>query len=222
MEKNRSLLCVCLCVLACIFSAREISANEDNKLTEPTITLNLAKVQDSTVQRLSSSEAEKAIAQRAKEAILAIKTKNMAKLSALVHPVKGVRFSPYPNVDKSNLVFTRSQIKSLWMSKRAYLWGHYDGSGDPIRRRFSSYYREFVYDRDYMIAKQIGFNSEIMGQGTDLNNIYEFYPGAVVVEYHFPSSAKQEAQDWNSLWLVFEEKDKVYYLVGIAHGEWTI
>lgn len=32
----------------------------------------------------------------------------------------------------------------------------------------------------------------------------------------------QNGNDWKSLWLIFEEDGGVWYLVGIAHDEWTI
>jgi hypothetical protein len=144
----------------------------------------------------------------------------------LVHPRKGLRFSPYHSVhlDKGgDRVFTRAQVKSLMTGRKRYLWGAEDGSGDPIRLTFAAYLRQYVYDHDYSRAKEVTFNSNALSQGTLANNINESYPSAIVVEYHFPGfEEKYGGMDWKSLWLVFEKQGSEWYLVGLAHGEWTI
>jgi hypothetical protein len=104
-----------------------------------------------------------------------------------------------------------------------YLWGEEDGSGDPIRLTYAAYHRKFVYDHDYLRAKQITYNSENLSSGNLVNNLWQTYPSAIIVEYHFPGfDEKYGGMDWNSLWLVFEKQGSEWYLVGIAHGEWTI
>jgi len=176
--------------------------------------------------RLAAKEAEQIIAPRARQVILALKSRNVVTLSGLVHPKKGLRFSPYHSVNLErggDLVFTRNQIKSLMASKKRYHWGDEDGSGDPIRLSFAAYYRQFVYDHDYSKAKQVTYNSVTLSSGNLINNIRESYPAAIIVEYHFPGfEEKYGGMDWNSLWLVFEKQGGAWYLVSIAHGEWTI
>jgi hypothetical protein len=176
--------------------------------------------------RLPPKQAEQVISGRAALVLRALKSRNVARLSALVHPRKGLRFSPYHGVNLNkggDLVFTRSQVKSLLSSKKRYHWGDEDGSGDPIRLTFAGYHRKFVFDHDYSRAKQITYNSEYLTTGNLVNNIRESYPSAIIVEYHFPGfDEKYGGMDWNSLWLVFEQAGSEWYLVGIAHGEWTI
>lgn len=176
--------------------------------------------------RLTPKEAERIIAGRASQVILALKSRNVVALSKLVHPRKGLRFSPYHSVNleqAGDLVFTRSQIKSLMISKKRYLWGEEDGSGDPIRLTFAAYYRRFVYDHDYSRAKEVTYNSATLSSGNLINNIRESYPSAIIVEYHFSGfEEKYGGMDWKSLWLVFEKQGNEWYLVGIVHGEWTI
>lgn len=176
--------------------------------------------------RLTPKEAERIIARRARQVILALKSRNVVTLSKLVHPRKGLRFSPYHSVNLAkagDLVFTRSQIMSLMTSKKRYLWGEEDGSGDPIRLTFAAYRRKFVYDHDYSRAKLVTYNSDTLSSGNLLNNIRESYPGAIIVEYHFSGfEEKYGGMDWKSLWLVFEKQGNEWYLVGIVHGEWTI
>lgn len=185
----------------------------------------LARAQADT-SRPTPKEAEQIIARRARQVILALKSRNVAGLSKLVHPRKGLRFSPYHSVDlgrRGDLVFTRNQIRGLMASKKRYLWGEEDASGDPIRLTFAKYYRQFVYDHDYSKAKDVTYNSATLSGGNLVNNIRESYPSAIIVEYHFPGfEEKYGGMDWNSIWLVFEKQGLEWYLVGIAHGEWTI
>jgi hypothetical protein len=187
--------------------------------------LNSVRAQTNNV-RLTAKDAEQTIARRAKQVILALKSRNMNQLAEFVHPTKGVRFSPYHSVNlekHGDLVFSRRQIKGLLASKRRYLWGAEDGSGDPIRLTFATYRRKYVYDHDFSKAKDVTYNSDTLSRGTLANNINESYPAAIVVEYHLPGfEEKYGGMDWKSLWLVFEKRGSEWYLVGIAHGEWTI
>ncbi len=153
----------------------------------------------------------------ATELVSVLRDKDMNKLAKFVHPVKGVRFSPYEFIEPSHKVMTARQIGSK--HNTPYIWGNYDGSGLPISLTFAAYYRQFVYDRDYIRALQITQNG-VVGNGNIINNIREFYPESVWMEYHFPSSPRRN--DWNSLWLVFERYRGTWYLVAIVHGEWTI
>jgi len=85
---------------------------------------------------LPPKEAKQAIATRARQVLMFLKARNVGRLSALVHPRKGLRFSPYHSVNLQkggDRVFNRSQVKGLLANQRRYLWGEDDGSGDPIR-----------------------------------------------------------------------------------------
>lgn len=184
-----------------------------------------AKAQPETT-RLTPKEAEQVIAGRARQVVLALKSRNVVTLSSHVHPRKGLRFSPYHSVNLEkggDLVFTRSQVKSLISNGKRYRWGEEDGSGDPIRLTFAAYLRKFVYDHDFSRAKQVTYNSDTLSSGNLINNIRESYPSAIIVEYHFSGfEEKYGGMDWKSLWLVFEKQGSEWYLVGIVHGEWTI
>ena len=173
---------------------------------------------------LSEAEAKKVIAGRAREVLQALKGKDMNRLSSFVHPRKGVRFSPYNYVEaESDLVFSRKQVKGLLASRKRYLWGAFDGSGDPIRLTFRAYHKRFIYDVDFLRAKQVAYNGESLAHGNAINNIRDSYPRAIIVEHYIPgTNPKYDGMDWRSLWLVFEEQNKMWYLVGVAHGEWTI
>jgi len=163
------------------------------------------------------------VATRANEVVAALRDRDMEALAGQVHPSQGVRFSPYGYVQLSDLVFLPGQVRGLLDDPTVYHWGVYDGSGLPINLTFAEYYAEFVYDLDFANAPEVGINRRMGPAGGTLDNTVEFYPGAIVVEYHFPGVDPQYAgMDWRSLRLVFREEGGTWYLVGIIHDEWTI
>lgn len=152
-----------------------------------------------------------------------LKDKDMSMLAKVVHPEKGVRFTPYSYVEvNKNVKITAAEFTGLMAETKKRLWGEFDGTGDPIDLTFSEYYKKFVYDADFLEAPQIIFNQP-MQRGNSLVNMKEAYPDALFIEYHFPGIDPQyNGMDWRSLRLVFEEKDSKWYLVGIIHDQWTI
>ena len=55
-----------------------------------------------------------------------------------------------------------------------------------------------------------------------INNIPDFYPGGMMVEYHFPGiDPEYGGLDWRSLRLVFIPYGEDWFLVGVVHDEWT-
>lgn len=152
-----------------------------------------------------------------------LKNKDMNGLASHIHPVKGVRFSPYSYIElQSDLVFTSQQIVTLLQSSQIYNFGVYDGSGDPIQVTFNNYYDKFVYDVDFANPHLIG-NNVVLGKGNTTNNISQAYPNGMFVEFHFTGFNPQySGMDWKSLRLVFEDVSGVWYLVGIVHDEWTV
>jgi len=159
----------------------------------------------------------------ASNVMLALSTNDMATLSLYVPTLSGLRLSPYPFVDlATDVVLTQSDVANLMTLPTTYLWGSYDGSGDPINLTAANYYTEFIYDYNYLIAPQIGQNVILSG-GNMLNNIATSYPTASYVEFYFPGFDPQYGGlDWSSLTLVFENQGGYWMLVGIVHGQWTI
>src|SRR4051812_41388459 len=99
----------------------------------------------------AQSEKSKVLA-LSKQVVGVLKRKDMRRLASFVHPVKGVRFSPYSYVEKKDLVFMGSELTALMSSSRIYKFGVFDESRVPIRRTFRKYYDEFVYDHDFVRA----------------------------------------------------------------------
>ncbi|MFX3632625.1 MAG: hypothetical protein ACE3L7_18120 [Candidatus Pristimantibacillus sp.] len=158
----------------------------------------------------------------AEAVIVALKLTDLAAFSAYIHPDKGILFSPYANIDTSSAqVFQAADLPSLDETAN-YMWGNYDGSGEPINLTFADYYKKFVYDQDFADAESVSVNN-LIGQGNTLVNIQEIFPGSTTVEYHFSGFDPQfDGMDWESLILVLEEVDGYWYTSAIVHSQWTI
>jgi hypothetical protein len=166
--------------------------------------------------------ADGAAVARAAQIILALRDRQMTRLAAWVHPEQGVRFSPYAYVTAGDQVFSADELPGLFADPTVRLWGAFDGTGDPIELTFAEYYRRFVYDVDFAEPEVLGLNERV-GLGNSLDNIADFYPGAVFVEYHFSGFEPQYGgMDWRSLRLVLVQRGGTWYLVGLVHDEWTI
>lgn len=180
---------------------------------------------DTSKYRLPPAQAKKIIERRAREVMLALKNRDMQKLSIFVDPQKGVRFSPYVYVDrKTARVLSRRQVINLYRSRQRFLWGEEDGSGEPLRLTFRQYFKLYVYRQDLLTANQASYNPEKPQNGSTVNNLWDVYPRSIIVGYHHDgvTAPRGGGMDWQSLYLVFEKAGKTWYLVGIVNDEWTV
>ncbi|HHZ02107.1 MAG TPA: hypothetical protein GX396_04120 [Tissierellia bacterium] len=167
--------------------------------------------------------AKEIIEETAKELMTWIKNKDATKIADYVHPVKGVRFTPYTTVlTERDIVFNKEDMENFFKDENLYTWGIYDGIGDEIKLTPSQYYEKFIYSEDFISAPEIGYN-EIISKGSMFENQFEVYEKPIVVEFYIPEIDPQfEGLDWQSLRLVFEEYEGNWKLVGIIHNQWTI
>lgn len=167
--------------------------------------------------------AEEVIKETSTKVLTALKGKDFEAFADFVHPDKGVRFTPYTHVDVENdLVFKKEEIKDFFGRQKEYMWGYYDGSGEEIKRTPEKYYEKFIYTADFLHAEQVGYNI-VLSSGNMLENQFEVYPGAIIVEYYFSGFNPDYAgMDWQSLRLVFQQHEEAWCLVGIIHNQWTI
>jgi hypothetical protein len=152
-----------------------------------------------------------------------LKEKNLAGLSRLVHPEKGVVFHPFGHIDPQTAVtLMPEEIKELFKSRRVMIWGHEDGTGDPIEMTFQEYYEEYLFEINYLEAPVASFNKRA-GKGNSINNIGQIFPNAVFAEYHFPGFDEQyKGMDWLSLRVVVEQYNGLFYIVALVNDRWTI
>ncbi len=153
-----------------------------------------------------------------------ISQKDYSKLASFIHPVQGIRFSPYSYVDTTaDIKLTAAEfLKQVSNKKQAKLnWGYYDGSGEPITLTINDYFKKFVYDADFLHAENTSLN-KMLGQGNSLNNLQAIYPNCIFTESYFKGFDKQyDGMDWRSLKLVYKKEGDKLYLVAIIHDQWT-
>ena len=221
---------------ALIYLFYSCGSGRDNTLKENNISTTENSAADSNSQKLkidsgnfgrpknnssTVSFAELSLEDLKDSIVLYLKKKDFVKLSTYVHPQKGIRFSPYSYINKTDLIFDANQVKNLMTDKIIYNWGNYDGSGEPIKMDFVKYFRRFIYDKDFAIIKSVQYN-DFSNHGTSINNIKEFYPNAKSVHFFYPPSKSGNNMDWAILRLIFELQGGKYYLVGLVHDQWTI
>ena len=154
-----------------------------------------------------------------------LKNKNYSAFANFIHPIEGIRFSPYGFVDT---VYDIKLTKQKFINEAGkpvqdmIIWGKFDGTGDPLKMTLNNYMRRFVYDVDFVKPEKRSVN-EFIGAGNSLNNLELVYRNCDFTESHFSGFDKKYAgMDWKSLRLVFKVRDRKFFLVGIVHDEWTI
>jgi hypothetical protein len=162
------------------------------------------------------------VLQAAKQVVEAIKTRDGEGWATLVHPEKGVRFSPYAYVDvKNDVVLSRDQIRRFWTDAMIYHWGSADGTGDPIDMTPKQYGDRYIMDRDFLNLSAISVDND-RARGNTINNAGTAYPQGTRVEYYIaPSPDKGAELDWAALRLVFEQSGGSWFLVAVIHDQWT-
>jgi hypothetical protein len=172
---------------------------------------------------VNSGAANAELTEYAFEILGYIKSEDYDALSQVVHPEYGLVFSPYATVNlASNKRFTASQIEDFSEDKNKYVWGKYDGNGEPIELTPAEYSETFVFDKDYTLASEIGVDA-IIKSGNSLENIKEVFPNARFIDFHIPGTDQDSGGlDWSSLRLGFEEYKGELKLTVIIHSEWTV
>jgi len=160
------------------------------------------------------------IKNKAANIVRILKAADWRTLATHAHPTLGIRFSPYSDVNENNLTFKTTDLTTIDTTK-IYVWGTYDGSGSPIRRTFPQYYREFVYDGDFLEKSTITYN-QFKQYGNSYNTIQKTYPDAINVEYYIDNlDPKMRGFDWRVLRFVFTQYEKKWYLTAIIHSSYT-
>lgn len=166
----------------------------------------------------SPASRSEVLVQHAYAVLSALKSKNYASFSSMVHPEKGVTFTPYSTVDiASNQVFRPIELSKLSENEGLYIWGAEPNGNTPIQLTIEDYLDRYVYNLDFISAPFIGVN-KVLSSGNALENVTETYPDCEFVEFYIPVN---NGLDWSGLKLVFEYTEKDPLLVGIIHSEWT-
>jgi hypothetical protein len=151
-----------------------------------------------------------------------IKNEDYGALSDVAHPELGIVFAPYAMFEfASSKCFTPLQIAGFRNDATAYVWGVYDGTGEPIEMTPPEYFKRFVFDRDFTRAQELGVNY-VVKSGNAKESIVMDYPQVRFIDFHIPEDGKNTEGGWSSLRLGFEEYDGSLMLTVIVHSEWTV
>lgn len=186
-------------------------------------TVSCGKIDDPERRVSSDNQVDSSVLQVAKQVVEIFNTQDGKKLASLVHPEKGVRFSPYAFVDTENdVVFSNIQIEAFWADETIYTWGFADGTGDPINMTPSQYCREYIMDRDFLNPSSININND-RAFGNTNNNAAMIYPYGTKVEFYIEPAMQSDTSelDWAALRLVFEKNKNSWFLIAVIHDEWT-
>lgn len=161
--------------------------------------------------------------ERAGEVLDALADQDYTALCALVHPQRGVTFTPYSTVDPENdLCFLPDQLSKAISDGSTYLWGFTNGKGDHINLTVSEYISRYVYNEDYRNAPVVSID-QIAVSGNALENVQEVFSDCRFVEYYYPGvKPEMDNFDWCALKVVLAPYAEQWYLVGLIHSEWTV
>ena len=150
-----------------------------------------------------------------------IKDDDFVALSHVVHPEYGVVLSPYATINlTTDRRFSAEQIAVLDTDTNIYVWGVYNGRGEPIELTPTEYFEKFVPASEFFDAAIIGIN-QIVRSGNALENITDVFPNVQFIDFHLSGGELMEEFDWSSLRLGFEEYDGYYKLITISYSTWT-
>jgi len=150
-----------------------------------------------------------------------IRDDDFVSLSHVVHPEYGVVLSPYATINlATDRRFSAEQIAAIDTDTNVYVWGVYNGRGEPIELTPAEYFDKFVPAADFFDAKIIGIN-RIVRSGNALENITEVFPNVQFIDFHISGGDSIEAPDWSSLRLGFEEYDGYFRLITIVYSTWA-
>jgi hypothetical protein len=225
------ILCCCLVWVSCQRKEQQNTATPPPPNTtssaangEPTATPPTdSNTQSRSVTMPATPDPQSVIVKQSNEVLVLLAQKKLAELMPYIHTTKGVRFSPYSHINTKDRILQAKDVVSATKDTKKYLWGEFDGSGEPMELTFGDYYKRFVYDKDYQNPKVRKTFNKINDSGNSISNIKTVFPDAVFYEYYVAgSNPDYGGMDWGSLTLVWEQENGQWKLVGIVHGQWTI
>ena len=150
-----------------------------------------------------------------------VKDDDYVALSHVVHPEYGVVLSPYATINlATDRRFSAEEVAGFGTDSSVYVWGVYNGRGEPIELTPAEYIEKFVPAEDFLNAKTIGIN-QIVRSGNALENITDVFPNVQFIDFHISADDSADELDWSSLRLGFEEYNGYYRLITIVYSTWT-
>ena len=167
--------------------------HHDKKVTLPVIDSNAVAIDSATNIPDVGQHMDSTLLFNISTSILtAIKNKDYKSLAGFVHPVQGILFSPYAYIDTANArIVPANELGMLAKNNKMLDWhSSWDEDDADSLMTLHKYFKEFVYDVDFLNAPLRSFN-EFHSQGTELNKVREIFHGSDVVEYFFSGFDKK-------------------------------
>ncbi|MCP9752394.1 hypothetical protein [Ferruginibacter sp. HRS2-29] len=208
-------------IIILLHSCNDNKTRENKNVTAP-VTKDSVGAKPSPADSLKTAPVS--ITETTKAILTLLQNKDHKSFSSYIHPVEGIRFSPYACIDTAtDHHFSATEFSSLLAQKnKKLIWGSYDGSGDDIKLTVDGYFQRFVYDADFLNAEKTSLN-KMIGGGNSLNNLPKIYPDHEFTESYFSGFDKKlGGMDWVVLRLVYKRYEGKPYLVGVVHDQWTI
>jgi hypothetical protein len=166
---------------------------------------------------LEPDSAKAVIQDRAHAVIEATITGDPNSLAEFIHPHKGIRISQSLYVlPEDDIIITRNDIPTLENDDRLCECVSTTGSG---RLRRSPRKNILSFSSRYAEADDVTYN-RLRGEGNMISTIHECYPNSIEVRYHVPG--RENEHGWSSLFMIYEQYEGEWYLVGSCLGYWTM
>jgi hypothetical protein len=160
------------------------------------------------------------ILSNAKAIVAYISSRDFEKVSEYVSPSRGLRFSMQSYILPGEQVFFPAGVAGLWTNPKKYKWGE-DEAGE-MTGTFRDYYARYVYNKDFAVKSEIGFNKVLRGGSNCMVNTGKIYSEFIHVDFFIPSVLPDTELDWSTLRLVFTQENGNWYLRHIIHDHWCI
>lgn len=155
--------------------------------------------------------------------LIALQNKDLDRLSALVHPVKGALFSADPRIDEPTCTHVMPQtLKKVFLTDDSLLWGISGVTGEPIELSFDAYAAHYLNRVNYRESHIRVSKGLVTARGNAPLNFGDLFPEAVPVEFFYPGTEAVEGKDFSSLILLFEKHEGRVYLVGVLNNFWMV
>lgn len=174
----------------------------------------------STVEEENVVDLERKLINSSSEIVTYLQNEDFEKLAEKVDPVDGITFALFadfgaePGYGGEYVNLSRNEIKSA--ADQQFVWG-YDDSDKEYKMTLKDYVNEMLLklNGEEVTYEEITFNQSAFEYGGVINTIHENYPDAKYVEYYAPDKSG-ENRSFQSIRFIFQERDGIWYLIGIS------
>jgi hypothetical protein len=161
---------------------------------------------------LSDAELEDVFINRTNILLKSLKFKNFRVLQNIIHPVFGIKLSPYSYILEQDKIIYADELLKYYNDDTIYNWG-YQGDMNLINLTFQDYYNQYIYNQDFANYDQLNFNKLSTPLQT-LDNTRKYYNNAIIMEVQINNKINN---NYDLLRLIFETYKNKWYLIAIVN-----